>query len=207
MLRPAEAPLEPRGELDMASTLLMCEWGYRSSLVLLGFCYLTSLRSQRFSRGPASVGRVQSIPVDLMIPISKFIPLLSIMYICMQSFSQDVKIAYNDGDHNSLSSDPDTSTVLFSSYAIYLNTRKQVICPILQMRNRALRVHNFSIKCQNLEPGTQVYTPVMAATMEAEAGGLEVLEQYRQLSEMRVKRNTTRASTSDFLLPVSSHLQ
>lgn len=139
LLRPAEAPLEPRGELVMASTLLMCEWGYRSSLVLLGFCYLMSLRSQRFSRGPASVGRVQSIPVDLMIPISKFIPLLSIMYICMQSFSQDVKIAYNDGDHNSLSSDPDTSTVLFSSYAIYLNTRKQVICPILQMRNRASR--------------------------------------------------------------------
>lgn len=38
-----------------------------------------------------------------------------------------------------------------------------------------------------------MYTPVMAATMEAEAGGLEVLEQYRQLSEMRVKRKTIRA--------------
>lgn len=137
LLRPAEAPLEPRGELVMASTFLMCEWGYRSSLVLLGFCYLLSHRSQRFNRGPASVGRVQSFPVDLMIPISKFIPSLSIMYICKQSFGQDVKIAYNNGDNSNLSSDPYTSTVVFSSYTIYLNTRKQVICPILQMRNTA----------------------------------------------------------------------
>lgn len=62
----------------------------------------------------------------------------------------------------------------------------------LKKPNKPLRVHNFSIKCQNLEPGTQVYTPVMTATLEAEAGGQKVLEQYRQLSEMRVKGKTTR---------------
>lgn len=117
----------------------MCEWDFRSSLVLLGFYYLLSHRRQRFSRGPTAVGRVQHIPVDLMIPISKFIPSLSIMHICMQSFGQDVKIVYNGGDNSNLSSDPYISTVVFSSHPVYLNTRNQVICPILQKRNRASR--------------------------------------------------------------------